>query len=465
MKFCVWLFSLFLWTNAYCYEKGPEINNIENSTSIKTLTISSSENQNTQIRSINYAKNNQWSSAKIEVTASDVITPPDSFFYSILWIIFIILFILIWIKKFIFNLKYKDDLEEIKNYHKENVLQILKSENEYIIEYNWIYNKWIKIWEKNKNNITQTVYNYTNSLNKLKTRWKNIFKELKKLEIKIPDLKEFWNTIYRLYIPENIRNSIQNEKNKIPLIIKTDEQEIPWEIMHDWESFLSLRFPISRKIMTREIIRKNNFKKNKTPKILFITNPTLDLEWSVIETKEIINKLWSNADITLISWELVTSTKIFSLFWQNNFDIIHYSWHAYFDKKNPDNSWLVLSDSIITAWEIKRVLNWNPFIFLNWCSSWRSEEKDFNSTGEDTTWLASSFLIWWASGVISTLWPVSDIASSSFAIEFYDNFLKNFSVWNALLKAKRETYINFPGDITWASFVYYWEPNLFINRK
>jgi hypothetical protein len=58
------------------------------------------------------------------------------------------------------------------------------------------------------------------------------------------------------------------------LIIKTDQQDIPWEIMHDGENFLSLKFPIARQIMTRENMRKNEKTSNKIPKILFITNPT-----------------------------------------------------------------------------------------------------------------------------------------------------------------------------------------------
>jgi CHAT domain-containing protein len=118
-----------------------------------------------------------------------------------------------------------------------------------------------------------------------------------------------------------------------------------------------------------------------------------------------------------------------------------------------------LSDSIISAWEIKRVLNGNPFIFLNACSSWRNDTTDFEKNGEDTVWIASSFLIGWAKWVLSTLWPVSDIVSMTFAIELYDYLLKNNTLWSALLSSKKEVYIQYPNDITWASFIYYWDLN------
>lgn len=386
-------------------------------------------------------------------------------FYTIWFLIF-----LFFIYKLVNSLKsdkstkkYEPTINEYRT--KENILQILKSQDEYIIEYNWIFNKWIKVLPQNKENITSSIYNYVNSVLKLQVRWKNLFEELKNLNVKIPDLKESWNTIYRLYIPENIREALKNQVEKEYLVIKTDEQEIPWEIMHDNDNFLSLKYAISRKIMTRENIRKNSFKQNKKPKILFITNPTLDLPWTIQETKEIINNLWNKAEIVAIFWKDVTWAKVFSLLWQDDFDIIHYSWHAYFDSKNPDNSWIILNDWIITCSEIKRLLNWNPLIFLNACSSWRNDDSDFEKTWEDTIWIASSFLIWWAKWVISTLWPVSDNVASDFASEFYTKFLNWNNIWESLLHSKKEVFIKYPKDITWASFIYYWDLDIKLKNK
>lgn len=447
--------------------KEKWINDEQNNS--KNISYTQINSDNSKIRSITYSWNDIWDNAKVELTIGD-----NSIKYIIYFWIFIIIIFIIYtlIHK---NIKISSTIDINKTIQKENnsgnwekqfkehILQILKSENEYIIEYNGIYNKWIKVLEKNKENITASLYNYVHSVSKLQVRWKDLFDELKNLDIKIPDLKESWNAIYRLYLPENIRESLQTQAWKEALIIKTDEQEIPWEIMHDNDNFLSLKFPISRKIMTRENIRKNKVLKNKIPKILFITNPTLDLNGTIEETKEIMNHIWKKAEVTLIHGNEVTSTKIFSLLWQDYWDIIHYSWHAYFDTEHPDNSWLVLNDSIITASEIKRVLNGNPLIFLNACSSGRNDTTDYEKNWEDTIGTASSFLIGWAKWVIATLWPVSDNVSSRFAIDFYNLFLNNYTIWNALLSSKKEAYINFPNDITWASFIYYWDLHLKIN--
>ena len=383
-------------------------------------------------------------------------------------IVIFILFLSLWLLWFkYFRIK---RIRKTKDNIKTKTLQILRNWNEYSIEYDGIYNKWIKVLETNKHNITSSIEDFVKSMNKLtKTRWLNILDKLNKLNIETPDLEESGSTIYRLFLPENIRNELKQQKWN--LIIKTDEQEIPWELMHDWENFLCLKFPIARHIMTREHIRINKKTINKKPKILFIINPTWDLDWTEKEAKEIIKKLWKKADISLIKWEKANSIKVFSLLWKDDWDIIHYSGHAYFNKENPDESGIILNNNhIISCSEIKRSLNWNPLIFLNACSSGKSiNDDDFSETWEDTIGLASSFIIGWAKWVVSTMWPVNDNIAKDFAIDFYSNFLKWVNVWESILEAKQNCFSKECNDtkclngITWASFIYYWDPDITID--
>lgn len=401
-----------------------------------------------------------WSNAKIQVEINDAERNLAILSFKYFLVFLAILFWFVILYKFI--TKYNFSSKNSSKTAKENILQILKNENDYIIEYNWIYHKWVKILDNNIKSVVSNIYNYVNSVSKLKSRWvSNLFEELNKIEIKIPDLKESWNIIYRLYIPENIKESLENQL--WVLTIKTNEQFIPWETMHDNNNFLSLKFPITRKIMTREKIRVNQKTKNKKPNILFITNPTCDLDWTINETNNIIEKISSKANITVIWEKNAKCSKILSLLSQNNWDIIHYSWHTYFDEKSSDLSWMVLSDGVITANEIKRVLNGNPLIFLNSCFWWKTFDSDYEKYWEDASWLSSSFLIGWAKWVVSSLWQVTDEVWAKFAGEFYENLLKNETIETSILKAKKEIYINYPKDITWASFVYFWEANLTIN--
>lgn len=134
---------------------------------------------------------------------------------------------------------------------------------------------------------------------------------------------------------------------------------------------------------------------------------------------------------------------------------------------NPDEWWLVLFDNqILSNTEIKRLISWNPLIFLNACYSWKSSsdnEKFYNKTWEDTIGLASSFIIGWSKWVISALWPVNDKIAADFAIEFYKKYLNDTEIWTSLLHTKKEIFMQNPKNPTWASFIYYWDPNLTIN--
>lgn len=355
-----------------------------------------------------------------------------------------------------------------KNNDDKNVkiLQILKNWNEYSIEYDWIYNKWVKVLQNTKNSIKSWVYSFVRSSNLfLKTRW--VLDDLENMQINVPDLSVSGNTIFKLFINDSIKKKLFNQKEA--LVIKTDEQEIPWEIMHNWENFLSLQIPISRQIMTREIIKRNICPKNKLPKFLFIVNPTIDLDETEKEVELIIRKIIWKAYIKVLKWKNANLINVIHEFWKDDYDIIHFSWHSYFDEKNPDESWLVLASwEILSNTEIKRLLEWSPLIFLNACSSWvwiSDYEDYFNNTWEDTIWLSTSFIIWWARWVISTMWPVNDVSASEFALSFYLKFLQKYNIWKSLLNAKKESFLKNKKDPTWASFVYYWDPNLKINIK
>lgn len=233
-----------------------------------------------------------------------------------LLVIFLFSFIWFWIYKYI-KIKKSKNRDIIHNNYK--VLQILKTKDEYTIEYEWIYNKWIKVLENTKKSIISWIENFILQTNKLlKTRW--ILDDLNNLEIDIPNLEATWIAIYKLFINDNIKQKLEIQTEN--LILKTDEQEIPWEIMHTWNTFLSLKFPIARQIMTRETIRKNEIIKNKIPKILFIINPTWDLQWIEFEAEKIIKKLWNKVCIKLLQWKNATLINIIHELSKKDYDIV-----------------------------------------------------------------------------------------------------------------------------------------------
>ncbi len=59
---------------------------------------------------------------------------------------------------------------------------------------------------------------------------------------------------------------------------------------------------------------------------------------------------------------------------------------------------------------------------------------------------------------MATLWPVSDEIASAFSSELYLRLVEGDSIAYALLSAKRHMRHADASGVTWASFVYYGDP-------
>lgn len=102
---------------------------------------------------------------------------------------------------------------------------------------------------------------------------------------------------------------------------------------------------------------------------------------------------------------------------RKGYDIIHYSGHAFFDNVLPGRSGLLLSDGVLTASDVRFMLdlNRNPIIYANACAAGRIKSVSSRFTG-----LAAAFIRAGAVGYISPLWSVDDQDASALAAEYYN---------------------------------------------
>jgi len=179
-----------------------------------------------------------------------------------------------------------------------DVLRIFRTGNEYRIEYRDLYERSIKVLEENRKAVIEGIRAFVSSVNRLAIVRGTALDELASLPLSVPDLKTSGNTIYRLFLSERIREALSSRSGD--LVIRTDEQEIPWEIMHDGTKFLALSYPIARGLLVSGEIRVNPVKTHRKPRILFIVNPTGDLPGTEREVETIIAAMRSVADMTVV---------------------------------------------------------------------------------------------------------------------------------------------------------------------
>jgi CHAT domain-containing protein len=109
--------------------------------------------------------------------------------------------------------------------------------------------------------------------------------------------------------------------------------DIPWEMLHTGEAFLSLNcsLGISPLSKSRNVLRES--KQMQQLRVLFIVDSKDDLPQTRSETERIISLLSQNSrvDCFVLEGKKATYGEVTSVLLNENFDILHVATHAIFD--------------------------------------------------------------------------------------------------------------------------------------
>ena len=128
--------------------------------------------------------------------------------------------------------------------------------------------------------------------------------------------------------------------------------------------------------------------------------------------------------------------------------IVHLATHA--DVGDGENPWIAFSDSKMYLKEIYATRNQADMVVLSACNTSNGALK----RGEGVMSLARGFFYSGAKSVVSTLWPVTDEASTDILIGFYKNLDRGDSKSRALQKAKLD-YLRSTEEVE-LKHPYYW---------
>lgn len=281
----------------------------------------------------------------------------------------------------------------------------------------------------------------------------------------IDSLAGLGDMMYGLFLPSSVQEHLREARTSV--LLATDDLELPWELLHTGEEFLCLRNPVGRMPIMNRFPRRNPYQRRDCLKFLFVANPTGDLPASEREVDHIVAQL-GDVDATVWKGADVTNLKLYQALRSGEYDVIHYSGHAFYNRAKPDEGGLVLADqSVFIADTIKRMLRGRPLIFLNACESGREMMTDgeVTYTGSDNEGLALSFVLGGALGFIGTLWPIFDEGAAQFAAVFYEHLLGGEMIGEAMRQARLRVRQDRPNDVTWASFILYGDPTLRIIER
>lgn len=275
-------------------------------------------------------------------------------------------------------------------------------------------------------------------------------------------LTKLGQIIYRSYVPPRARDYLRSLKSEF-LEVSTNDIEIPWELMHDGNQFLSLKYAMGRTVQTKIMIPTRHPEVRGKIDILFISDPLDNLPQAREEVKIIQEKLQKYVDafeIDILKGRDATVDKLIEKLLSRNFEIIHYAGHVEYNPDRPEESLLLLHDGGVTAKYMHSVIEYPPvLIFMNACSSAKATNIDELQYQNELTGLGNAFIASGVSAYIGALWSIHDKPAAEFAVTFYKNLAEGKCVGDALKAAKQISFLKYgKQNITWASFILYGDP-------
>lgn len=273
-------------------------------------------------------------------------------------------------------------------------------------------------------------------------------------------LKNKGMELYEKLFPVELKEFYWNNRENIRTIsIMSDEPWIPWEIIKPTREvngrteedpmFLCERFAISRWL--NGILYKN---KSQIKHVKVIIPNKINLPSAIAECAWIENM--SSERGYRVSRDS-TYSQVKSSLVNGGFDLLHFSTHGLYNKKDSNDSKALLSNELVLTpedinGEARNFGMNNPIIVMNAC---QTGQQGFSLVGIGG-W-AEKFLRAQASAFIGTLWSVNDRAAFKFTRRLYDKLHAGMPLDEAVKEARLDAKTD--GDATWLAYTVFCRPN------
>jgi len=265
-------------------------------------------------------------------------------------------------------------------------------------------------------------------------------------------LKSAGGALYKLLFPSE-GSMLWETKDFHHLVLHLDESLalVPWELLHDGEQFLCLRYAMGRlPLASFEAPSKERPRETDPLKMLVATNPRGDLKGASTEGKDLAQALKGHAGLLAIDLHDRMVGRPFLEEALSHYDWFHFAGHAVEDPDNPEESGLALTDGWLTPsaiFEMARSKRLPSLVFTNACrsSSATGHARSFN--------LARAFVESGVRHYIGSTLDLYDRSSAAFAREFYEQLLKRQPAGEALRQARIKSIARYGEAVfTWASY-------------
>lgn len=277
----------------------------------------------------------------------------------------------------------------------------------------------------------------------------------------LQDLRKTGQVLFKQLFPEEIQVALQRSENS-DLYLRLDENllHVPWELCHDGEDFLALKFRIGRQVLTGHkppAALKNS--EADVISMLIIIDPSETLAHAQREAEHLCSILEKGTSIKIEIIGGRQACKLHLIKEMQGKELVHFIGHSFYDQEHPARSGWVLKDGLLTSEEISR-MNYPPgLVFSNSCQSLATGSQEGYFFDEKSLGVGGGFMMAGVRNFIGPIWVIHDEDSVRFAAHFYQKLIKGNSLGEALQEARKEV-VRSSGleNLLWAAYMLYGDP-------
>ena len=273
-------------------------------------------------------------------------------------------------------------------------------------------------------------------------------------------LVDLGRALYRLLIPEDLHPLLK--KNEAPLAIHGVEHLFPWEVLHDGEQFLGLRFPIGRlpgwfePASQTSLVRGHS---SENIRVVMVADPLGDLPGAAREADYVVDCLPTQQPKNILTSDEVTLSNLSrnTTSGSPNADdamLLHIAANVQF--KPSFGPQIPLQDNSLSTHQLRLLYPGRLLAFLHL----QQDEDPFKQGHSLIVPFASSLLEDGALGCVVSLRSHFTNGGRQMVGDYYRYLFEGYSPAKALTTARQRFLQRNPDDPSWSTFVYFGEPGL-----
>ncbi|MFF1955469.1 CHAT domain-containing protein [Streptomyces sp. NPDC058220] len=234
-----------------------------------------------------------------------------------------------------------------------------------------------------------------------------------------------------------------------PILVRTNEQEVPWELLHDGGDFLGLKHDLGRRLMgKRPVVGGRSI--SRVGRALIVGDTLGDLASAREEVAKVAAWLRGRGiECTVLLGQEATLLDVVTELASEEtpYDLFHFCGHV---ATGSGTTGLMMHGRQLLGEVVLQTLSSRgapPVAFINGCAS---------AGGGEVANMCMSFMVLGAKTVVGTRTDVADEGAWQFAAEFYGRLLAGEPA-GAAVRAARTALRERP-DAAWASFILYGDP-------